>query len=345
MNYRILIDGRLISKKPTGISRYCVALIKDYISRYGEENIFVICNKNTPSTFKNNIITKYKPYNIIHFIFFSFWLNKYDFTHYHATVYSGVFFKKKKVTYLITIHDVFYRIVRDFFSENWVVNFCAIRYYDFIVRSSLRSADHIISVSDTTRSDLSIFFKKKSIVIPEGLNILNDENETNCEKKSFFLYVGNLRKQKNIQLLVDVFASLPDQQLIICGSKEHLKEKWLLCSNIDFIGNVSDQELANLYCQCRAFIYPSLYEGFGLPILEALSFNAIVFSSSGGSLKEFSNPNIYHFDPYDGQELKNLILNVNEISFNKMAARAMLEKYSWDNVLKDMGKILYNSAV
>ena len=337
---KILIDGRLISSRPTGISRYCLELIKSYNIEYGEENVFVLSNRKNEKLFSNAIYTKYKPYNLLHFFLLTFWLKNSDFTLYHASTYSGLFVKLKSLPNVVTVHDVFYRIVPGFFSENVVVNFMAIVYYNLIVRASLNSASLIFAVSETTKADVDRFFNKKSIVIPEGVNRLSPPDLLNDRKEDFFLYVGNLRKQKNIKLLIDVFSSLPDQKLVICGNSGKVEADWLSILNIEFLGFVTDEELIHLYSTCKAFIFPSLYEGFGLPVLEALSLNSLVFSSTGGALKEFSNTNIYHFDPLDKKELVRLIKHAGMLSFDKDEAEVLLEQYSWKNVLVDMHKTI-----
>ena len=333
---KIFIDGRLLSDSHTGISRYIYELIKSYERKYGRENILIICNRNYDFLQGYElIITKLKPYNLLHYVLFPFFLRKLGVSVLHSTTYSGLFFRVKGLHNILTIHDVFYRIVPEFFSKNRIINWLAIKYYDVIVAAGIKNADQLIAVSETTRKDVFKYFKKNSIVIAEGVNSFS-HYQLSSKKEDFFLYVGNLRKQKNINLLIDVFKDIPDAKLLIVGNYQNVPREWTNYSNIQFAGYKSDKDLAKLYKSCKAFIFPSIYEGFGLPILEALSRGCIVFSSTGGALKEFKNPNIYHFDPYNKDELMQLVKNSDHLIFDMESASGYLKSFSWENLLEEM---------
>jgi glycosyltransferase involved in cell wall biosynthesis len=346
---KIIIDGRLLSKKNTGISRYTEEVINSYISIYGSDSIFVIVNDPTWKIRYNTILTQYKPYNIVHFVLFSFFIKKYNFDILHSISYSGLFRKLKYSKNIVTVHDLMYRIIPNYFSNNRLINVLAIFYYDFIVKVSLRNANFIISVSGTTKEDTLKFFRRESFVIPEGINLdkLTTIKETDEIRKfpidtnKFFLYVGNLRKQKNIDFLIRTFLkSKTEYDLVICGNYHEVPKKWKNLKNVLFLGYLSDDVLKDLYRGCKAFVFPSLYEGFGLPILEALSNGALVLSSSGGALSEFKCKGIYHFDPLNDLELKTLIETVDSLEFDGEDVKKFLSYYSWEKSLSFMHEIL-----
>lgn len=144
---KILIDGRLLENKPTGISRYSEEIIKMYIKKFGYENITVLVNQNLLKKNFKFIETKYKPFNLINFFTFHRFLNKIEFDVYHSLFYSNSFIKIKNKKYFITVHDMMYNVVKNFFGKRMILGKLKKMYFNFIVRKSLKNSDRIISVS------------------------------------------------------------------------------------------------------------------------------------------------------------------------------------------------------
>ncbi len=329
---KILVDGRLISKNPTGISRYSLELIESYIEKYGENNLTVLLNNDVDIKCVK-VFTKLKPYNLFHFLLFPFLISVKKYDVFHIPFYVGPFIVfNKKVKIILTIHDLMFLLVPNFFSKIKILNHLGKLYYGTLVRLSLNVSDVIISVSKTTQRDLIDNYKKKSLIIPEGINLRLESNLTSsdCNKRllenNFFLYVGNNRPHKNVDFLIDVFNEYSGiNKLVIVG---HSKNKSHKNKNLIYLSNISDSELKELYQNCRAFIFPSKYEGFGLPILEAIANRAIVFSSNQGALKEFSFKSLYFFDPLNKMELLELMHNIDKYKFNKQDLD-LLSAYDW----------------
>ncbi|MBC2852329.1 glycosyltransferase family 1 protein [Cetobacterium sp. 2G large] len=339
---KILLDGRLISNKPTGISRYSREIIKIYQDYFGYDNIMVIVNENLDSKTFNLIYTDLKPFTPHHFFLFNNFLKKLDFDIYHSLYHCNSFFKDKNKFYITTIHDVGYKAINCKIHLNPVRNFLTKVAVDFILKRTLKNSDLVITVSQSTRDDILRFYNKDSIHIPEGVNIIPGKEIPikSLKPKSFFLYVGNSRPTKNLNFLLEAFSkSKTEKTLVIAGNNNFLQVDRERVQNLGF---VSDEELNWLYSNCEAFIFPSLYEGFGLPVLEALHKGAKVYCSTGGSLKEFSNSVVKHFDPYDLQELIFLIENSDSIAFEKNEINLILEMYSWNNVNNLMINKIFN---
>ena len=338
----ILVDGRLLSEKSTGISRYSEEIIKIYQKKFGFNNVYVLVNEiSEEKKIKFRWIKiKYKPFNISDFFFFSFFLKKLNFQVYHSLFYSNSFFKVKNKVYILTIHDLMYGIVKDFFGKSKIKNFIGIKYYNFIVGKSIKNSDYIISISDTTKNDVKKFFLKDSVIIPQGLNRIKGEKKVVPILKSerYLLYVGNSRPHKNLEFLISTYKkSNLVYKLVIAGTKNSFVSN---NKNIISLGFVQDEELNWLYENCAAFIFPSKYEGFGMPILEALDKGAKVMSSTGGALKEFSEKAIFYFDPYDEKELLSLLQNIEDIFKEKSEIKKEIEKYSWKNTEKILSDYL-----
>jgi len=334
---RILIDGRLLTDNPTGISRYTREIIQALSEKYGQYHITVLVSKNL--SFKPDchvIETKLKPYNPLHFFLFPFFINRVEFSIYYSTFYSGLYFLKAGRKQILTVHDLMYLRIEKYFSDSVLWNWLSKVLMDAIVRLSLRASDLVVSVSQTTQKDVKEFFHQDSVVIGEGVNQLEEKpteaaqtlKRWNLEKEKFFLYVGNFRKQKNTDFLLEAFVrSNSPHHLVMVGAWEKLQPQQ---PNIIFTGVLQDHEIQALYKNCLAFVLPSLYEGFGLSILEAYTAGARVFTSNRGALKEFSDLKIKYFSPNNLNELIILLQDAENITKqNKNDIGHVRQTYSW----------------
>lgn len=345
---KILIDGRLLSSKPTGISRYTIELIKSYNSSYGFENVYILLNNDIQLDLKNKkLFTTLRPFNILHYVAFPFFFYDKKFDIFHSPFYSSIWFKLNKIFLITTVHDLMFFKIAKFFSNLYVINLFSKLYFYLIVKSSLSCSNLIISVSRTTKNDLINNFNVESIVIPEGVNFFGKANKEyylpeNLLKDGYFLYVGNGRRHKNLDLLITAFSCYEGfKKLVIIGNvNENLKSN----PNILQYEYVSDDELAIFYKHCNAFIFPSFYEGFGLPILEAISYGSVVFSSNAGALSEFEFSSLYFFNPNQYLELLELMNNVDNYKFDS-SDLYKLKNYKWeDNFYKFHQKLRYEMS-
>jgi glycosyltransferase involved in cell wall biosynthesis len=339
---KILIDGRLIAKKPTGISRYSLELIKAYNSRYGVENIFVLANFDLTFIIPNKIIyTNFKPYNLFHFVLCPFFLKLNHFDLFHIPFYSGPIWHCKKIKVICTVHDLMFYKVQFFFTKNKWINTLSKFYYFIIVNLTLRTSNIIITVSEATRIDIKNIFNRDALVFHGGVNRIEQYSEEiieldifNVQKRKYFLYVGNGRPHKNLEFLISTFIKYKgDKKLLIIGNKtsySNYNDDRLI--QIDY---VNDNKLSYLYKNCTAFVFPSKYEGFGLPILEAISNKCLIFSSNAGSLSEFNFNSILFFNPNNQSELLSLLNNSDNYEFNINDLK-LLKHYRWENIFKQM---------
>lgn len=178
----------------------------------------------------------------------------------------------------------------------------------------LKRADLLLAISERTRADcveLLPFSKKQAVSIGAGVDERFRQIDVPYEEAlslrrelgldlPFLLYVGGIDPRKNIEGLIDAFAALPFeirrryQLAVVCAASDHDRERLLRRAavaglpqgSVVMTGAVSDETLIKLYNLCRLFVFPSLYEGFGLPPVEAMACGAPVISSNGGSLPE-----------------------------------------------------------
>ncbi|UOG92018.1 MAG: glycosyltransferase family 4 protein [Candidatus Thiothrix sulfatifontis] len=341
---KIILDGRLISDKKTGISRYSEEILKIYMDLFGSENILLITTPHLKKHFTEikTYKTDLKPFNLLHFFIFHRFLKKIDADIYHSPFYSNSFFKDRQKIYITTVHDLMYRIVNGFFGGFYVINRLAVIYYNLIVKTSLKNSNHIFSISEATNQDVKNIFGLNSTTIVEGVNLLETNNLNNVDfynlnlrKKDFFLYTGNNRPHKNLTFLINCYIkSNSTKKLVLVGHKG--ENKAIGKKKIIYTGYINDASLKSLYENASAFVFPSLYEGFGLPVLESINSNTIVFSSDAGSLAEFGEFNIYYFSPYKEESLINLLDAVDSYQFNEESKKIIITRFNWNETKKQL---------
>lgn len=336
---QILIDGRSITPQVSGIGRYTYELTKSYIREYGINNVKVILNNPIPEFPYPVIYCPYFRHGFFDNIEFSFWLSRQKYDIYHAGDSIGPFWHNKKLhRHIITVHDFMFWNVQDFFRlppiKKWVRRHKNKLFFKYV----LRDADQIISISRTTQEDVKSIYGLDSFVLREGINILQCDKVAKLtafrglQKNNFFFYIGLGMPHKNIDFMVRAFLQSNTNKLLVISGKGH---KVIDNPRIVYTGFITDSELDFLYRNCAAFIIPSLYEGFGLPILEALSYHCKIFSSNAGSLGEFSKEVVFFFNPYEEEELRALIENCDNLQVTPKNINEYLKKFSWKDIWEE----------
>lgn len=180
----------------------------------------------------------------------------------------------------------------------------------------------------------------------ESLEALNGQD--------YVLSVGTLEPRKNLEVLITAFEQLKEEEwqgvLVLCGGKGWKDEALLdrierspFRKFIRLTGFVSKEDLRRLYSHSSVFVYPSLYEGFGLPVLEALSCSAKVIASRSSSLPEAGGEVAVYFDPTSPKDLKVKISNVLEAPKDIQAIERHVGQYNWsetaEQFLKDIVQV------
>lgn len=231
---------------------------------------------------------------------------------------------------------------------------------------AVKYADRIIAISNHGKTELIKYFNvdpnkivvthlaAKDIFFHRG----TDEQDRVLEKynipRNYIFTVGSFEPRKNIGTLVRAYMNLPGSikkhhSLVIAGGKGWLNTDIdaLIASQdpstIRRIGYVDEKDLPGLYSAAAVFVYPSLYEGFGLPILEAMSCGAPVITSNTSSMPEISGDAALFFDPTDAQQLTTLLREVLENeSLRKELSRKGMERaghFSWEKTARETLKI------
>lgn len=237
-------------------------------------------------------------------------------------------------------------------------------YYGRITKKiSHKIADAIISISKNTAKDyIDIYQADPKKIYPIYLGVNNDIKKTfDINKflklkskyqinKDYFLFVGNIHPRKNILNMIDAFDNIKNNnlQIIIVGKKAWKYEKIITKinehKNVRYIGYISDEELSTLYSFAYAFIFPSINEGFGLPVLEAMKCGCPVICSNNSSMLEIVGGAALMFDPFCVKDIKakiNLIIQ-NEKIRKELVYRGYrrYKNFSWDKTAKNILKII-----
>jgi len=201
----------------------------------------------------------------------------------------------------------------------------------------------IFADSHATAADLKQFYnipEDRIIVNYPGVSVIRIEPDQNILKKygiegDFILTVGKLEPRKNIKRLIDAYQAIiqdPKPKLVIIGP-DGWDTNFQNDENVKFIGYVTDHELASFYQLAQFFVYPSLYEGFGYPIIEAMQYGCPVATSSTSSLKEIAEGYAEVFDPENTDEIKDVLTKMmNDKTFrqkNVDSAKIYSSKYTW----------------
>lgn len=212
-------------------------------------------------------------------------------------------------------------------------------------------ADQIIAVSESTKKDLidyGIPTEKITVIYEAAGSIFRPVDPRSVKvkhglTKPYFLSVGTREPRKNLQRLIEAFSKLPTRtvpvgnQLAIAGPVgwgESLK----IPSNVRFLGFVPDEDLAGLYSGAKAFVYPTLYEGFGLPVLEALSCGCPVITSNLSSLPEVGGEAAIYVNPKSITEISRAMTEIQKLNLREKSL-AQARKFSWEKTARATLKV------
>lgn len=250
---------------------------------------------------------------------------------------------------VVTIHDLsYYQFPQEFLKKDL---------YKLIhwTAESVQKAKKIIAVSKTTKKDIGQHFQSavnKTTVIYNGFEkpekIVVDPaavlSRFSLHKQKFLLFVGTLQPRKNIQVAIRAMKQIqtqhPEFKLVIVGKKGWLYEDMFRLVEQEQVGDaviftdyLPDEDVVALYKTAFCFVHPSLYEGFGIPILEAMSYNCPVMCSRTASLPEIGGDACMYFDPQDPnslvQELNELIASPSLRKELRTNGKKRLELFSW----------------
>jgi len=348
---RVLFDNEIfLIQKYGGATRYFYELIRrlpandvavllymgKFINEYGlenhAENFAVFSGRKIKSIPKTKLISR-----IIQKPLFEKFAARQDFDLLHQTYFNDISVPKK-FKRIITLHD--------FTHEKLGENFSGLDKTVEQKKKAIEKADGIICVSESTKNDLNSMYDttgKKIRVVYHGNSLRYENPGKPIVGRPYLLYVGDRRAYKNFGILIKSFSAnrnLRDNYALVCcgGGPFTKKEK----EEIDSLGLGSnfmqteayDVKIANLYRYASAFIFTSKYEGFGIPIIEAMYNRCPVLASNVSSLPEVGADAALYFNPDSPEDLNNKLtslLSDKELR-NRLVAKGIEHEkfFSWD---------------
>lgn len=352
LNMKIALDNRVIQY--SGIGNY-IKNIYTHLSNFGQDIILYDdrINVSRKSFFQKYIIFAMR--FIKDQLFISQWLSKNNINVYHVPKNTGVpLFCSVPV--VVTIHD----IIPHVFSEHYLSNILERLYYEFAIRVSIHKASLIITISKFSKDELIKYLKvdsKKIIIIHLAYNkafrIINDNLLLDSIRlkysleSNYILAIGGSEYRKNVERLIHVYQNnfQEEYSLIVIGGQWrniNLSEKYA-SEKIRFLTNVPQDDLVAIYNMAEVFVFPSFYEGFGIPVLEGMACGVPVVTSNISSMPEVGGDAAVYFDPFDEQDMAakiRMVLqekNLKESIIAKGLERVKL--FSWEKCATETLKV------
>lgn len=296
---------------------------------------------------------KFAPSLLFDYFYCAYLLLVHPVDVFHAPSFVLPICKPKNTKFLVTIHDLAFMARPEVATWRFRVA------YGFLVRHSLRIADCVIAVSENTKKDIIKYFSispQKIVVIPNGISpaFLANKPQPDPFGFGYLLTVSTHPYRKNTFMLVDAFSQLnPSFKLVIAGNLgEYGKQALLrqisqlgLQDRVIITGKVSEAELSALYQHAQLFIYPSTYEGFGMPLLEAMASNCLVLGANTSCLPEVVPDKRCLFYPIDSSTIAAKIRQLISLPDSqklvlKNKFRLFALNYAWKNSAKGFLSLL-----
>lgn len=325
----IAFDAKRAFHNSRGLGNYSRDVIRLFNTFHPEHNYFLF----NPQS-RNNIAFPMQPNNIevtprslAGKLFPSLWRSRgmcAEIKSLNIDIYHGLSqelpwgIEKTQVQRIVTMHDAIFMRYPQLYSKT---------YRSIFIRKNIhacKTADKIIAISRQTKEDLVEFFhadEQKIDIVYQGCNQIFREPVSQEQKEevrskyrlpeNFILNVGAIEKRKNAGRIIEALhIGNIDMPLVIIGSPtdykkelESLIDKWKLNQQILFIHNAPSCDLPAIYSMASVFVYPSIFEGFGIPILEALCVGTPVITSSGSCFREAGGPDSLYVNPQNAEEL------------------------------------------
>lgn len=238
---------------------------------------------------------------------------------------------------------------------------------------SVRNSKRIVTISQSSKNDIIKEYKttgeKVAVVYPgikQNVKIKNNElrimNREELQKKynigkKYILFVGTLQPRKNVVRLIEAFAKMKESELelVVIGKKGWLYEdilsapqKFGVEDRVKFLDFVGDDDLPSFYKHAQLFVLPSLYEGFGLPVLEAMKYGCPVATSNISSLPEAGGDAALYFDPENIDDIAKTITKILEDEKLRQTmikkGYEQIKKFSWEKSAKEVLNVLKEVA-
>lgn len=336
----IAFDAKRITNNATGLGNYSRFIVHT-LAEYYPENNYLLCSPSIgiprlyDSLLEYRSVSLHTPETSLGQVLGSYWRNwglKSMLRKEEVDIYHGLsnelpigLYNDKSVGTILTMHDLAFIRYPQFYK--WVDRAMYTKKYG----ASARHADHVIAVSESTRQDVIELFgvePERVSVVYQGCSSLF--HHVKPEQAAFvrghyqlperyMLFVGSIEERKNLRLAVEALAQLKDRDicLVAVGRRTAYCDQVLadarrlgVVQRVRLMHSVPTEHLPGFYAGAELFVYPSRFEGFGIPIIEALNVGVPVIGARGSCLEEAGGPNSLYTSPDDAEELAEMMTSI-----------------------------------
>jgi len=342
---RVAIDSRALAK--TGMRNYSDKLLAllPQVSPNVETIAYVDNLKVNRENFHNKYVNLFRRI-VGDQVSLPSWAKEKNIDIFHNPRNMGIPFSHsfKVVT---TIHDVIPRVFPQYYLSNKLEQL----YYATMLRMVINRSDSLITISEFSKRELLKYYQvpeDKITVIPqacsEAMRVIEPSAVQAALQKynitrPYIMTIGGSEYRKNVKTVIEAYLGElgKDYALVVVGGAWRnldLRKDYANCKSLKFVQGISDEDLIALYNGAEAFIFASFYEGFGLPLLEAMRCGTPVIAARASCLPEVSGDAAKYFSPLDSEELRHVL---QEVLGDRELQQAMIKKgfarqqlYSWE---------------
>lgn len=349
---KICINARFLTQHMTGVQRYAVEICLELKRMRGDEIEFVspcgIIQKKYAEMLNAQIIGKHKGH-VWEQIDLPLYLRKKGNPLLLNLCNTAPLFYRNKI---VTVHDVAFMAYPQTYSKSFLY------FYKFMIPRIMRTARKVVTVSEFSKKEICKYYHVDKDNVSVVYNAVSESFRPlhQTERNSYFLAVSSMNYRKNFIYILEAFCKYQEQGgkecLYIIGDlknasfKEIDLSKYTSNPKIQFLGRVSDEDLIRYYSNAVAFVYPSFYEGFGIPPLEAQTCGCPAICAKASCLPEVFGDSVLYCDPYDSDSLvsafKKVVSDKDLRKTLQERGKMNTSKYSWEKSAEKLRDIIVN---
>ncbi|MEY3471018.1 MAG: hypothetical protein RLZZ223_368 [Candidatus Parcubacteria bacterium] len=361
---KLVINGYFLSKPKTGIGQYLLQILSH--QKWNFDIIILLPSYLRDETKDISKVIKHQIQYVQNFysrndLLAQFMWEKFIFPREVSRQKANVVWSPQptisvipNIKHIMTVHDVIYWRLPEYIP-NWKM-----KIYVKLLGLAIKKADQIITISKFSAKEISsifnIPFTKIPIITPASPRIRLENNTFFKKESRYIFYAGGLDIRKNVPRLIEAFSIIESQydnlKLYISGNYfsspiipdllEIIKD-YALEDKVKLLGYISDEDLVNYTKNADILAYPSLYEGFGIPILEGLSLGTPVITSNIGAMKEVGEDSAVLVNPYSA---KSIAKGISSILDDDLLRQSLIVKginrsldFNWEKSANKLGKL------
>ena len=343
-NKCIVINGKFFSQRITGVQRFAREIVSEMDKLIESDiKIIVAVDKNAKDIPQFNRIEVVRTGSMTGSLWEQ-WCLPFFVLRNQALCVNLCNMAPILTPHIVAVHDVSYKVNKCFFSKKFTI------WYNFVFSLIIRRIKKIITVSEFSKNEICRVYKHSFdniCVVHNGWQhfekISCDRNvpkKYDLESKKYYFSMSSMAPNKNFRWIAEAAKNNPQNAFAVSGA---INTKvfgdifdFELPDNLKFLGYVSDEEAKSLMSECKAFLFPTYYEGFGIPPLEAISTGAKAVVSDSSCMREIFGNSVYYVDPDDPDVDLESLLNSSAEDPEKI-----LDKYSWQK----SAEILYKEII